>query len=105
MEFAGSPAKDSPEVILRPRPWLQKFIAWKALVMNGCPAAGGPGGIFCFWIGRNCSFNDCPRRNFEEDELINEAVLKVEELQRQNKTLRQTNQGLNVQIKNLKKPV
>jgi len=105
MEVAGKPNFDEPSDLLKPRPWLQKFNFWKKLVKDGCQAAGGPGGIFCFWIGRNCSYNDCPRRNFEEDEYITESVLKLEALQTNVKRLKLANQDLNTQIKNLKKPV
>jgi len=94
---------DDPEALLKPRPWLQKFIIWLKLVKNGCPAAGGAGGVFCFWIGRNCSYNDCPRRNFEEDEFITESVLKLETLQQNVKRLKLDNQEKAQQISKLKK--
>jgi len=35
-------------------------------VKKGCDAGAGPGGIFCTWVGRNCNYNDCPRRSLEE---------------------------------------
>ena len=46
--------------------WIQKFGQWKSIVKKGCNAGAGPGGIFCTWIGRNCNYNDCPRRALEE---------------------------------------
>lgn len=93
---------DSPEAIMKPRPWLEKFTAWNTLLRKGCPAATMKG-VICVWIGRNCSFNDCPRRNFEEDELANEAVLKVEKLQAVNQNLRNQIQQKNAKINQLKK--
>lgn len=94
---------DSPEEILKPRPWLQKFNAWRILIRRNCPAGAGPGAILCSWVGRNCNFNDCPRRNFEEDELVIEAVLKVKALREANKSLRQELKEKNKQLKELKK--
>lgn len=46
--------------------WIQKFNMWKSTVKKGCSAGAGPGGIFCTWVGRNCNYNDCPRRSLEE---------------------------------------
>ncbi len=46
--------------------WIKKFIQWKNIVKKACAASVGPGGVFCMWIGRNCSYNDCPRRSLEE---------------------------------------
>jgi len=46
--------------------WIQKFKQWKSIVKKGCDAGAGPGGIFCTWVGRNCNYNDCPRRSLEE---------------------------------------
>ena len=45
--------------------WLKKFKVWGSL-QKTCPAARGPTGIYCSWEGRNCSYNMCPRRIFEE---------------------------------------
>ena len=73
MEVSGeprdSPPSDSPEVLLA-RPWLEKFRVWKSLIRNGCPALAN---VYCMWLGINCSFNNCPRRSFEEEELHVEA--------------------------------
>lgn len=102
MEAAKPPLADSPEAFLKPRPWLEKFIAWKTLIKNGCPAGVGPGGAICSWIGFNCSFNNCPRRNFEEDELIMESVGKVQKLEQTNQQLRKQIKEKNQQIQNLK---
>ena len=46
--------------------WIEKFNQWKSIVKKGCSAGAGPGGIFCTWVGRNCNYNDCPRRSLEE---------------------------------------
>ena len=46
--------------------WIKKFNMWKSTVKKGCSACAGPGGIFCTWVGRNCNYNDCPRRSLEE---------------------------------------
>lgn len=97
--------QDSPEVILRARPWLQKFKAWKTLIKNGCPAGVGQRGGLCSWIGFNCSFNNCPRRNFEEDELIMESVLKVEKQERTIQSLRTQLKQKNIQVTELKKQI
>jgi len=64
--------------------WIQKFKQWKSIVQKGCPAGAGPGGILCTWIGRNCNYNDCPRRNLEEiyvRPIDDKLELTVEELQ------------------------
>lgn len=63
--------------------WLEKFEQWKSIVKNKCSASAGPGGIFCAWIGRNCSYNDCPRRSLEEvyiKQMDDNLELKVEQL-------------------------
>lgn len=95
------PLDDSFEAMIKPRPWLERFIAWKTLIKNGCAASGGRG-IFCFWLGRNCSFVECPRRNFEEDELITESVLKIKKQAERVKNLRAQITEKNAQIKKLK---
>ena len=46
--------------------WIKKFNQWKNIVKKACTAAAGPGGVYCMWVGRNCSYNDCPRRSLEE---------------------------------------
>ena len=63
--------------------WIQKFKQWKSIIQKGCPAGAGPGGVLCTWIGRNCNYNDCPRRNLEEIYVRNiddRLELTVEEL-------------------------
>ena len=63
--------------------WIQKFKQWKSIVQKGCPAGAGPGGVLCTWIGRNCNYNDCPRRNLEEiyvSRVDDKLELIVEEL-------------------------
>ena len=64
--------------------WIQKFNQWISIVKKGCSAAAGPGGILCTWIGRNCNYNDCPRRSLEEiyvKPMDDKLELIVEELQ------------------------
>lgn len=46
--------------------YIQKFNLWRNITRKGCTASVGPGGVFCIWVGRNCSYNDCPRRSHEE---------------------------------------
>lgn len=46
--------------------WIANFKQWLNVVRKACPATGGPGGVYCFSVGRNCSYNDCPRRSLEE---------------------------------------
>lgn len=63
--------------------WLQKFKQWKSIVQKGCPAGAGPGGVLCTWVGRNCNYNDCPRRSLEEiyvQPIDDKMELTVEEL-------------------------
>ena len=60
--------------------WIKKFNQWKNIVKKGCTASAGPGGVFCMWIGRNCSYNDCPRRSLEEVYLKADEAL-VQELE------------------------
>jgi len=55
--------------------WMIKFGAWSNLQKN-CPAKRGPGGIYCSWEGRNCSYTGCPRRIFEE-EMIDTSKMPV----------------------------
>jgi len=63
--------------------WIKKFNQWKNIVKKSCTAAAGPGGVFCTWIGRNCSYNDCPRRSLEEVYLkADEALLQELEMLR-----------------------
>ena len=63
--------------------WIKKFNQWKNIVKKACSAAAGPGGVFCMWIGRNCSYNDCPRRSLEEVYLkADEALLQEVEMLR-----------------------
>lgn len=45
--------------------WVKKFTLWSSM-QKSCPAARGPNGIYCLWEGRNCGYNNCPRRIFEE---------------------------------------
>jgi len=90
------------EEMLKPRIWLMKFKAWVNLLKKGCPASGGPGGIFCFWIGRNCCYNDCPRRSFEETEYLMEYLEKVETSDRTVANLRIKINQLNKEIAKLK---
>lgn len=58
--------------------WIEKFDLWKNIVKKGCTAGAGPGGIYCVWIGRNCSYNDCPRRSHEEIFVRGDPVLEQE---------------------------
>lgn len=58
--------------------WIEKFKLWKNITKKGCPAAAGPGGIFCMWVGRNCNYNDCPRRSHEEIFVRGDAGLEQE---------------------------
>ena len=74
--------------------WIQKFNMWKSTVKKGCSAGAGPGGIFCSWVGRNCNYNDCPRRSLEEiyvkepvDALELELRNKILELETKNSEL------------------
>ena len=63
--------------------WIQKFKQWKSIVQKGCPAGAGPGGVLCTWVGRNCNYNDCPRRSLEEiyvQPIDDKMELTVEEL-------------------------
>ncbi len=46
--------------------WILKFNAWSNM-QKKCLAKRGPGGIFCSWEGKNCSYSGCPRRIFEEE--------------------------------------
>jgi len=63
--------------------WIKKFNQWKNIVKKACSAAAGPGGVYCMWIGRNCSYNDCPRRSLEEVYLkADEALLQELEMLR-----------------------
>jgi len=63
--------------------WIKKFDQWKNIVKRACSAAAGPGGVYCMWIGRNCSYNDCPRRSLEEVYLkADEALLQELEMLR-----------------------
>lgn len=45
--------------------WMQKFKIWSKM-QQSCVAARGPNGVYCAWEGRNCGYNNCPRRVFEE---------------------------------------
>jgi hypothetical protein len=65
---------------LEPNVWIKKFNQWKNIVKRACTAAAGPGGVYCMWIGRNCSYNDCPRRSLEEVYLKADEAL-VQELE------------------------
>jgi len=58
---------------LEPNVWIKKFNQWKNIVKRACTAAAGPGGVYCMWIGRNCSYNVCPSR------ILEEVYLKVDE--------------------------
>lgn len=65
--------------------WIRKFNLWRNITRKGCTASVGPGGVFCIWVGRNCSYNDCPRRSHEEiyvkaDEVELELEQTVEQL-------------------------
>jgi len=63
--------------------WIKKFVQWKNIVKKPCSASAGPGGVFCMWIGRNCCYNDCPRRSLEEVYLkADEALLQEVEMLR-----------------------
>jgi hypothetical protein len=64
MEAQAENLKDIPDGMAPPI-WLVKFKNWKTLKAS-CEAAVGPGGIYCLWIGRNCAYQSCPRRIFEE---------------------------------------
>lgn len=105
MEVSGeprdSPPSDSPEVLLA-RPWLEKFRVWKSLIRNGCPALAN---VYCMWLGINCSFNNCPRRSFEEEELHVEAAQKVEAMQAQIGNLKKRLADSQAQVKELKKRI
>lgn len=46
--------------------WLRKFNLWSSM-QKQCTATRGPNGIYCAWEGRNCGYNHCPRRIFEEE--------------------------------------
>jgi hypothetical protein len=65
---------------LEPNVWIKKFNQWKNIVKRACTAAAGPGGVYCMWVGRNCSYNDCPRRSLEEVYLKADEAL-VQELE------------------------
>lgn len=66
---------------------------WKNTVKKACSACAGPGGIFCTWVGRNCNYNDCPRRSLEEiyvrpvddklEIIVEELRTKVADLEKQ----------------------
>lgn len=60
--------------------WIEKFKLWLNIVKKACPAGAGPGGLYCMWIGRNCSYNDCPRRSHEEIYVKSDEDLTVEQL-------------------------
>lgn len=45
--------------------WIKKFAHWSTM-QKGCIAARGPNGVYCSWAGRNCGYETCPRRIFEE---------------------------------------
>lgn len=103
MEVSGEPRdsqpSDTPEQLLA-RPWLEKFRVWKALIRNGCPALAN---LLCMWLGISCSFNNCPRRSFEEEELYVESAVKVENQQRRIAELKQRLAESQNQVKELKK--
>lgn len=82
--------------------WVKKFDTWKSIVRSGCSACAGPGGIFCTWIGRNCSYNDCPRRSAEEiyvKQMDDNLELKVEQLTSDKKQLTEQVEMLTEKLK------
>ena len=105
MEAKGNPIPlpDSPEAILKTRPWLSRFRLWQSLIKKGCSAATGQGGVMCSWVGSPCCYNICPRRNFEEAEFTVESLQKIEALEKTIQKLRQANKEQLKQINQLKK--
>lgn len=80
--------------------WIKKFVQWKNIVKKACAASAGPGGIFCVWIGRNCSYNDCPRRSLEEVYLKADESL-LQELEMLRNELNAKTDELNVKTEQL----
>lgn len=83
------------------RIWIKKFKQWLSIVRKACPAAGGPGGVYCYWIGKSCSYNDCPRRNLEESYLqpVESGVeTELEQLRLKVNTLTEQLNDLGVEI-------
>jgi hypothetical protein len=85
---------------LEPNVWIKKFNQWKNIVKRACTAAAGPGGVYCMWIGRNCSYNDCPRRSLEEVYLKADEAL-VQELEMLRNELNAKTVELNVKTEQL----
>ena len=52
--------------IIKDPVWMSKVKTWKSVVRETCPFKDGGRGLYCVWIGLNCSYNGCPRRIFEE---------------------------------------
>jgi len=80
--------------------WIKKFNQWKNIVKKACSASAGPGGVFCLWIGRNCSYNDCPRRSLEEVYLKADETL-LQELEMLRNALNAKTDELNVKTEQL----
>ncbi len=85
---------------MEPNVWIKKFNQWKNIVKRACSASAGPGGVFCMWVGRNCSYNDCPRRSLEEVYLKADETL-VQELEMLRNELNAKTDELNAKTEQL----
>lgn len=116
MQIEGERLSDMPDG-LHQQLWVTKFTSWKAL-KESCVAQRGPAGIYCLWIGQNCSYKSCPRRIFEEvmvdmskvqvkpgklNKVVQQQAEQIKQLQDQNGQQTSMIKSLQKEINELKK--